>query len=173
MDKNPLPSSLQLLPSSSLLQYFTFNFFILFLTCWLFVSILLVVLDILFQRWLLRPIAGSRRTHDVEAEAQDSDDEVELRASVLAAWLFRMRFHLALEQLPPTTKYGGGEGASVYSGCPICLKEFEEGEDCQVIPECNHVFHCPCIEEWLMRNQICPVCRRSLLPGITPFKCCT
>ena len=83
------------------------------------------------------------------------------------------RFHLALEQLPPPTNYrsrSSSQGTSIYGGCPICLEDFEEGESCQVIPECNHIFHWPCIEEWLMENQTCPVCRRLLLPRKEAFK---
>eukprot|EP00347_Sterkiella_histriomuscorum_P022048 403331868 len=43
--------------------------------------------------------------------------------------------------------------------CAICLDEFDT--DMQVVPlPCkNHSFHINCIEMWLKKNSICPVCR--------------
>ena len=123
--------------------------------------VLLVVL------WL---IIMSRRIHDPELGRSDSE-EVEIETRVLVKRLFQTRFRLALEQLPPPTKNrsrrsssSSSQGTSIDGGCPICLEDFEEGEACQVIPECNHIFHLPCIGGWLVKKQICPVRRRLLLP---------
>ena len=37
--------------------------------------------------------------------------------------------------------------------CPICLIEFEEDEDVRNLP-CHHLFHVPCVDEWLKRNTV-------------------
>ncbi|XP_057529763.1 RING-H2 finger protein ATL1-like [Amaranthus tricolor] len=47
------------------------------------------------------------------------------------------------------------------SGCSICLREgYEDDEMCKVLPECDHVFHSDCIDQWFMKKQSCPVCRK-------------
>ncbi|XP_034678868.1 E3 ubiquitin-protein ligase RING1-like [Vitis riparia] len=143
--------------------------------CLLCLLILLLVL--LLWDWLFPLFIRSRRIHEPEmggsshSEQDSEEDDIEARVQVKR--LSQTRFHLALEQLPPPTNYrsrSSSQGTSIYGGCPICLEDFEEGESCQVIPECNHIFHWPCIEEWLMENQTCPVCRRLLLPRKEAYK---
>eukprot|EP00658_Telonema_sp_P-2_P024785 TRINITY_DN19978_c0_g1_i5.p1 TRINITY_DN19978_c0_g1~~TRINITY_DN19978_c0_g1_i5.p1 ORF type:complete len:106 (+),score=27.29 TRINITY_DN19978_c0_g1_i5:128-445(+) len=46
--------------------------------------------------------------------------------------------------------------------CSICLCEYEEEEELRAMPSCTHVFHVTCIDEWLVLNQSCPVCRQPL-----------
>ncbi len=36
--------------------------------------------------------------------------------------------------------------------CAVCRMEFEGGEDVRVLP-CAHVYHPPCIEQWLLLNK--------------------
>ncbi|KAL4326200.1 hypothetical protein GQ457_11G024290 [Hibiscus cannabinus] len=45
--------------------------------------------------------------------------------------------------------------------CPICLSEYQPNETLRSIPDCNHYFHANCIDEWLMMNASCPLCRNS------------
>jgi len=52
--------------------------------------------------------------------------------------------------------------------CAICLEpmpdatfETSEVENGLEILSCGHCFHADCIQEWLSRNQSCPVCRRA------------
>lgn len=45
--------------------------------------------------------------------------------------------------------------------CPICLSDFENGEDVKDLP-CQHTFHSECADEWLRRNRTCPICKRSI-----------
>ncbi|KAI5783890.1 hypothetical protein DFH27DRAFT_487773 [Peziza echinospora] len=44
--------------------------------------------------------------------------------------------------------------------CLVCLSEYETGEECRSLTQCNHVFHKECIDTWLTtgRNS-CPLCR--------------
>ena len=50
--------------------------------------------------------------------------------------------------------------------CCICLEEFEEGEELTA-PECGHVFHPGCLQEWIRRARLdhipCPVCRYTIV----------
>ena len=45
--------------------------------------------------------------------------------------------------------------------CPICLLEYEQGDELRLLP-CNHEFHKECIDSWLENNTSCPACRHSL-----------
>jgi len=51
-----------------------------------------------------------------------------------------------------------GEKAS----CSVCLQDFQLGETVRSLPHCHHMFHLPCIDEWLVRHGSCPLCRRDL-----------
>ena len=48
--------------------------------------------------------------------------------------------------------------------CSICLNDYEESEVVRVIPDCGHMFHKDCIDEWLRLHPTCPICRTSPLP---------
>ncbi|KAG6962570.1 hypothetical protein JG687_00007076 [Phytophthora cactorum] len=60
-------------------------------------------------------------------------------------------------QLSPAS-VGSTENEDV---CPICLIEFEDGEDVRNLP-CKHIFHVACIDEWLKRNTSCPMCKSNV-----------
>ncbi|KAK9064985.1 hypothetical protein SSX86_016368 [Deinandra increscens subsp. villosa] len=46
--------------------------------------------------------------------------------------------------------------------CSVCLQDFQVGEIVRSLPQCHHIFHLPCIDEWLVRHGSCPLCRRDL-----------
>jgi len=41
--------------------------------------------------------------------------------------------------------------------CAVCLSDFEAGEKLRKLP-CDHLFHLECIDTWLKRNKVCPLC---------------
>ena len=49
--------------------------------------------------------------------------------------------------------------------CSICFGKFDKEElVCQSNdPDCPHIYHKECMEEWLMKNDQCPICRRPYL----------
>ena len=42
--------------------------------------------------------------------------------------------------------------------CFLLILEFEEDEDVRRLP-CMHLFHVPCVDQWLGLNKRCPICR--------------
>ena len=48
--------------------------------------------------------------------------------------------------------------------CPICIVDFEEGDDLRVLPcEGKHRFHQECVDQWLLElSGSCPICRQGL-----------
>lgn len=48
--------------------------------------------------------------------------------------------------------------------CCICLVDFSEGDSIVATPDCNHIFHKKCCQEWLKHARTCPVCRKNLVP---------
>ncbi|CAN4088264.1 unnamed protein product [Withania somnifera] len=55
------------------------------------------------------------------------------------------------------------EGSSTTSpvDCAVCLENFKIGEKCRLLPKCNHTFHVQCIDSWLKKTAVCPICRAS------------
>lgn len=45
------------------------------------------------------------------------------------------------------------------SECAVCLDGFQKGEKCRILPVCRHTFHAKCVDSWLYKNPLCPICR--------------
>mmetsp|Transcript_164126 Transcript_164126/g.521906 ORF Transcript_164126/g.521906 Transcript_164126/m.521906 type:complete len:387 (-) Transcript_164126:56-1216(-) len=99
---------------------------------------------------------------------------VGLGASMLGAWLLPIFVYVerrrrqqekklcdaavsALEQFCYTAGAGG-------EACCICLESFAEGDSCKRLP-CNrgHIFHSDCLNYWLSRSKLCPLCRKNFV----------
>ncbi|XP_071728333.1 putative RING-H2 finger protein ATL61 [Rutidosis leptorrhynchoides] len=49
--------------------------------------------------------------------------------------------------------------------CVVCLKRLKIGERCKLLPDCNHSFHGECIDSWLIKTRVCPICRTFVNVG--------
>lgn len=50
--------------------------------------------------------------------------------------------------------------------CNVCLEDFTTDSGVMQLPDCNHVFHKECVEQWLTTfSHKCPVCREPLGEG--------
>uniref|UniRef100_A0A1J3DYV1 NEP1-interacting protein 2 n=2 Tax=Noccaea caerulescens TaxID=107243 RepID=A0A1J3DYV1_NOCCA len=70
-----------------------------------------------------------------------------------------------VEKIPKMTITGNNNtDASDNRGdsCSVCLQDFQLGETVRSLPHCHHMFHLPCIDNWLLRHGSCPMCRRDL-----------
>ncbi|OMO58930.1 Zinc finger, RING-type [Corchorus capsularis] len=75
----------------------------------------------------------------------------------------------SMAQLIPAHKYHKGMGLLDEDGiCPVCLSQFEEGEELRTLPECLHSYHAPCIDMWLYSHSSCPMCRSDATPSPSP-----
>jgi len=45
--------------------------------------------------------------------------------------------------------------------CRICLERFQADDRLRLLP-CFHRYHSTCIEEWLSRNRLCPLCKHDV-----------
>lgn len=46
--------------------------------------------------------------------------------------------------------------------CSICRGNIEQNEPLRKLKNCNHFFHINCIDNWLVNNSSCPICRQSV-----------
>lgn len=87
--------------------------------------------------------------HILEAALErDDEDSPEERVKIYS------RIERALYE---SEKHGFAEN------CPICCEDFSEQSHIKILPDCSHIFHEDCIEQWILKartNSIsCPVCR--------------
>lgn len=65
-----------------------------------------------------------------------------------------------LHNLPEITI--GQEEVEKNMQCSICMDDFALNDKAKRLP-CKHLFHEPCIVEWLKLHGTCPVCRKNLV----------
>ncbi|PWZ21048.1 RING-H2 finger protein ATL3 [Zea mays] len=105
----------------------------------------MLVLHILIVVWALR------RGVVLRAAASRQDEE---RAEGLSAE--------DLNELPcHAHECKAGAGAE----CAVCLEAFQAGDRCRVLPRCDHGFHAQCVDQWLRKSRVCPVCRAEVGGG--------
>lgn len=66
--------------------------------------------------------------------------------------------HEDIEKLPSYAFQSKDKGTSPIE-CAVCLDNLKVGEKCRLLPLCNHSFHAECIDLWLLKTSICPICR--------------
>ncbi|XP_030451080.1 putative RING-H2 finger protein ATL71 [Syzygium oleosum] len=72
---------------------------------------------------------------------------------------------LVRPKLAEDRKGDSGSGSdSTRSSCSICLRNYKDSDVLRLLPECHHVFHRKCVDQWLQMHPTCPVCRSSPIP---------
>ncbi|KAJ4457161.1 hypothetical protein PAPYR_7460 [Paratrimastix pyriformis] len=63
----------------------------------------------------------------------------------------------------PTASYRrpSNPDATAPTQCPVCLCDFEEGDQVRYLP-CLHQFHVACVDKWLLEKATCPICKLPL-----------
>lgn len=78
-----------------------------------------------------------------------------------------------LDNLPCFDYAGGTADRGTNNGpvdCAVCLESFKVGEKCRSLANCNHSFHAQCIDSWLLKTPICPICRTRVIIRSRSFK---
>ena len=92
--------------------------------------------------------AGEQKSDDLKSEGgggAPSDDEEEAGPPVMTVMVSSM-----------------GPGIFVEDACSICLCTFESGdgeEGTVKVLNCGHGYHPACLDEWLFRRNVCPLCK--------------
>lgn len=66
-----------------------------------------------------------------------------------------------VEKLPQFDFIAKEKGESSPVDCAVCLENFKVGDKCRLLPVCKHSFHAQCVDSWLLKTPICPICRTS------------
>lgn len=64
-----------------------------------------------------------------------------------------------LEKLPCYDYVAKGSNTSSPVDCAVCLESLITGDKCRMLPMCKHSFHAQCVDTWLLKTPICPICR--------------
>ncbi|KAH7440823.1 hypothetical protein KP509_03G012300 [Ceratopteris richardii] len=76
------------------------------------------------------------------------------------------RFPEEVLQALPLTVYHSTTINLMEVECPICLSEYEEGQEIRVLRECKHAYHKHCLDGWLEHHHTtCPLCRSWMVPA--------
>ncbi|PKU64519.1 NEP1-interacting protein 1 [Dendrobium catenatum] len=69
----------------------------------------------------------------------------------------------SVQKLPKTiiTKLNKSDFSGIC--CVVCLQDFKIGDLARILVCCQHRFHLSCIDNWLMRQSSCPLCRQDFL----------
>ncbi|KEP65812.1 UNVERIFIED_CONTAM: zinc finger, C3HC4 type (RING finger) domain-containing protein [Hammondia hammondi] len=117
--------------------------------------------------WSQQPAGVSTRRHHSNRQQEDVDiqaveasyqrmeqEEDERRSRVLQI----------LIDLLPTSAFDQSRSANLSDEakrCSICFEDYEHGDELRRLP-CTHVFHKNCIDVWLRRSFVCPICKHDL-----------
>jgi hypothetical protein len=97
---------------------------------------------------IARPSSGSTRSESPEATRADNHGEGSSQVRKPRA---------SVDKADVTLDAIGRET------CPICIVDFEEGDDLRLLPcEGKHRFHQDCVDPWLLElSSSCPICRQG------------
>lgn len=66
----------------------------------------------------------------------------------------------------PVRAYARKASESENANCAVCLSSFADGERVKTLP-CEHAYHPECVDRWLERSTLCPVCKRDVTAHAT------
>jgi len=71
---------------------------------------------------------------------------------------------LSAEQIASATTLAKGTEALRGTPCTVCCAAMTTRQTVRTLP-CGHSYHPKCIDEWLSRNDTCPLCRAQVVPA--------
>ncbi|TVU28365.1 hypothetical protein EJB05_19881, partial [Eragrostis curvula] len=109
----------------------------------------MLVLHILIVVWALRRGAVLLGASGSSAAARDEERGAAAAAGLSAEELGELPCH----------ERKAGDGVE----CAVCLDAFQAGDRCRVLPACAHGFHAQCVDSWLRKSRVCPICRAEVV----------
>ncbi|KAL0912068.1 hypothetical protein M5K25_018013 [Dendrobium thyrsiflorum] len=108
-----------------------------------------------FLRWKNKNIRAYEHQSDAVMEAELADVEQGIDETTLKSF--------------PKVIYGEDEVGSTTNDafCSICLLDYTDAQILRLLPDCRHIFHAGCVDEWLRQHPTCPICRSTPLPSIS------
>mmetsp|Transcript_65242 Transcript_65242/g.147145 ORF Transcript_65242/g.147145 Transcript_65242/m.147145 type:complete len:231 (-) Transcript_65242:231-923(-) len=94
--------------------------------------------------------------------AQTLEEQRTLRALVLEETAFARsipvsRYSAYLEEI------SASGDLEHQASCAVCLGDFCEEDEVKNL-KCRHIYHGACLDQWLSRSNICPMCKRNVEP---------
>ncbi|XP_066510705.1 RING finger protein 215-like [Hoplias malabaricus] len=65
----------------------------------------------------------------------------------------------------PRPHSGQSPGQTETDNCAVCLEQYNNKQCLRVLP-CLHEFHKDCVDPWLLLQQTCPLCKRSVFGNV-------
>lgn len=62
----------------------------------------------------------------------------------------------------PKIKYNKNRFGKDENKCVVCQYEFKNGEEVTKL-SCGHLFHSDCVDTWLSKNKVCPMCHKEII----------
>ena len=62
----------------------------------------------------------------------------------------------------PKIKYNKNRFGKDDNKCVVCQYEFKNGEEVTKL-SCGHLFHSECVDTWLSKNKVCPMCHKEII----------
>ena len=62
----------------------------------------------------------------------------------------------------PRFIYQKNKYKNIDNKCVVCQYEFKNGENITKL-NCGHVFHTDCVDTWLSKNKVCPMCHKEII----------
>ncbi|KAL5577762.1 hypothetical protein UlMin_019461 [Ulmus minor] len=78
---------------------------------------------------------------------------------------------ISIQKLPSLKYHHSSELLSQEFSCSICLQKVKEKDSVRRLPKCGHFFHLDCIDQWLLRQGSCPMCRTHICNETNELYC--
>ena len=64
------------------------------------------------------------------------------------------------EEVPKSTYDFTNQKKDNFEECVICLEDMKYGDQLSII-HCSHMYHLSCLQKWMEKKRICPLCDKS------------
>jgi hypothetical protein len=106
------------------------------------------------------PLTTASFAYFIQPLATDNEQHAQLTNAEIEHAVERIIYDTSMSNIYSETATNTDE--VVADRCPICLEDFQIGEQVLRIRVCGHIFKRPGLLRWFQRNNHCPVCRRNV-----------